>query len=103
LAKAKETNVARLALKALAYTPWAGNAERASCPKCWYQPITDLERARQALRFTLSEDITAAIPPGDERIYRIAETLAAQFTPLRADEKEALLASSKDLTPIFHT
>lgn len=103
LAKAKEKNVARLALKALAYTPWAGRAERATYPKCWYQPITDLEQARQALRFTLSEEITAAIPPGDERIYRIAETLAADFIPLGPDEKQALLASSKDVTPIFRT
>jgi predicted aldo/keto reductase-like oxidoreductase len=104
LAKAKEKNVARLALKALAYTRWASKEEKnANNPKCWYQPINDLEQARQALRFTLSEDITAAIPPGDERIYRIAETLASQFTPLSPDEKAALLASSKDVAPIFQT
>jgi len=102
LTKAKEKNVARLALKALAYTPWAGRAERSNHPKCWYQPVSDLEQARQALRFTLSEEVTAAIPPGDEKIYRIAETLAAQFAPLRAEEREALLASSKDVAPIFH-
>ena len=103
LAKAKEKNVARLALKALAYTRWSDQEGRADHPKCWYQPISDLERARQAWRFTLSEDITAAIPPGDEKVYRIAETLAAQFTPLRADEREALLASSQDVTPIFRS
>jgi len=101
LAKAKEKNVARLALKALAYTSWTNRQERAKNPKCWYQPINDLEHARQALRFTLSEDITAAIPPGDEKVYRIAETLAAQFTPMSADEKQAMLAFSKDVTPIF--
>lgn len=103
LAKAKEKNVARLALKALAYTRWNNRQERANNPKCWYQPINDLEHARKALRFTLSEDITAAIPPGDEKVYRIAETLAAQFTPMSADEKEALLASSKNVTPIFRS
>jgi aryl-alcohol dehydrogenase-like predicted oxidoreductase len=103
LAKAKEKNVARLALKALAYTRWASREDRANNPKCWYQPINDLEQARQALRFTLSEDVTAAIPPGDEKIYRIAEILAAQFTPLSPDEKEALLASCKGVTPIFHS
>jgi len=101
LAKAKEKNVARLALKALAYTRWMSKEQRAKNPKCWYQPISDLQQARQALRFTLSEDITAAIPPGDEKVYRIAETLAAQFTPLNSDEKEALLASCKGVTPIF--
>ena len=102
LAKAKEKNVARLALKALAYTPWASRQEKkAGHPKCWYQPISDVKQARQALRFTLSEDVTAAIPPGDERIYRMAETLAAQFTPLTQRERNALLKSSADLTPIF--
>jgi aryl-alcohol dehydrogenase-like predicted oxidoreductase len=104
LAKAKEKNVARLALKALAYTRWASKEEKnANNPKCWYKPINDLEHARQALRYTLSQDITAAIPPGDEKVYRIAEILAAQFTPLNTGEKEALLASSKNVTPIFQS
>jgi aryl-alcohol dehydrogenase-like predicted oxidoreductase len=103
LAKAKKKKVARLALKALAYTRWGSREERTRNPKCWYQPINDLGRARQALRFTLSEDITAAIPPGDERVYRIAETLAAQFTRMSADERQALLASSKDVEPIFRS
>jgi len=102
LKKAKEKNVTCLALKALAYTPWANRDQRrASHPKCWYRPISDLERASLALRFTLSENVTAAIPPGDEKIYRIAETLAAQFAPLSADERETLLASSEGLDPIF--
>ena len=102
LAKAKEKNVVCLALKALAYTRWASKEEKkANNPKCWYKPINDIEHARQALRFTLSEEITAAIPPGDEKVYRIAQTLAAQFTPLAPDERKALLSSSKDVTPIF--
>jgi predicted aldo/keto reductase-like oxidoreductase len=102
LARAKEKQVARLALKALAYTRWDSKEQkRAQNPKCWYQPIQDLEQARQALRFTLSEDITAAIPPGDEKVYRIAETLAAQFTPLSIEEKKALLTSSRGVNPIF--
>ena len=103
LAKAKQKKVARLALKALAYTRWGSKEERANSPKCWYQPIIDLERARQALHFTLSQDISAAIPPGDEKVYRIAETLAAQFTPLSVNERKALLASSKDVEPIFRS
>lgn len=104
LKKAKEKNVACLALKSLAYTRWASKEDRkANYPKCWYQPISDLEKARLALRFTLSEDVTAAIPPGDERVYRIAETLAAQFVPLSTDERKSLLASSKNIVPIFRS
>jgi len=104
LKKAKEKNVACLAIKSLAYTRWASKEDRrGKYPKCWYQPIDDLEEARLALRFTLSESITATIPPGDEKIYRIAETLAARFAPLSPAERKSLLASSKGIKPIFQS
>lgn len=98
--KAKEKGVARLALKALAHTPWPEGAEK-KYRKCWYQPVDDPVLARQALRFALSEDITAAIPPGDERIFRMALALAADFQPLTPAERAQLLAGTKDLRPIF--
>jgi aryl-alcohol dehydrogenase-like predicted oxidoreductase len=101
LAKAKEKGLARLALKAMAHTTWK-QGEAHTYPKCWYHPIEDPELARKALRFTLSEDITAAIPPGDERLFRIALAAAPGLTPLTADERRDLLASARDTTPIFH-
>jgi len=103
VAKAKEKGVARLALKALAHQPWPEGMKReqSKYPKCWYRPIDDPELARKALRFTLSEDITAAIPPGDERIYAMALDLAAGFKPLTAAEREELLSAAKGTAPIF--
>ena len=92
--------MARLALKALAETRWPKGAPRTH-KKTWYRPISDPDRARQALRFTLSEDITAAIPPGDEGVYRMALDLAAGFQPLNKAERAALLASAKGIEPIF--
>ncbi len=103
LAKAKEKGAARLALKALAYTPWDNKDEKLASGynKSWYRPIDDLEKVKAALRFTLSLDVTSAIPPGSETIYRIAETLAADFKRMKPDERKALLASAKGLTPLF--
>jgi len=103
LAKAREKKIPVLALKALAFTPWAGKEARKNRPnpKCWYQPITDYDQAKSALRFTLSEGVTAAIPPGDEHIYRIALDIAAGFKPLSAAERKRLLASAKSVKPIF--
>lgn len=100
VARAKEKGVARLALKALAYTPWGKGAEKTHA-KCWYQPIADVEQARKALAFTLSEDITAAIPPGDERVFRLAVDLASSFEPLSAEARATVLAEAEGLTPIF--
>ncbi len=100
LERAKQKGLARMALKALAETRWAKDEKR-SHPKCWYRPVADPERARQALRFTLSEEITAAIPPGDERLFRLALDIAAGFKPMSAGERRELLASTAGLEPIF--
>jgi aryl-alcohol dehydrogenase-like predicted oxidoreductase len=100
IAKAKEQNVARLAIKSMAHGPWR-KGENRKYPNCWYRPIEDREMARQALRFTLSEGVTAAVPPGDERLFRMALELAPDLTPLKADEREKLLAGTKGLRPLM--
>ncbi len=100
MAKAKEKNVARLALKSMALTKWK-QGETHTYPKAWYRPIEDPELARTALRFTLSEDVTAAIPPGDEQHFRMALNAAPEFAPLTASERNRLFASAKGITPIF--
>ena len=64
--RAKQQGVARIALKALAQSPWR-KGEKHRHPKCWYRPIDDRDLARQALRFTLSEDVTAALPETGSR------------------------------------
>jgi len=103
LAKAKEKKVARLALKALANTPWDSKEQKKASgyDKCWYRPIDDLAMVRAAFYFTLSEDVTSAIPPGAEQVYRMAENIAADFKPLSADERTALMASAAGLSPLF--
>jgi predicted aldo/keto reductase-like oxidoreductase len=103
LALAKEKGMARLALKALAYSRWPQGlpASERKYPKCWYQPVDEPERARLALRFTLSQEVTAAVPPGDERLFRLALDFAAEFQPLSAAEQGELLASAQGVTPIF--
>ena len=98
--RAKEKGIARLALKALAYRK-RDEGEEKLCQKCWYQPLTDRERIRLALRFTLSEDITATIPPGDEELYRIVLEMAHDLEPMTLGEREDLLASTEGVTPIM--
>ena len=98
--KAKESGASRLALKSLAYTPLASNAEK-KYPKCWYRPVDDVSLADKALRFTLSQEITAAIPPGDERLYKMALTLARQFKPMSENEMSSLLKQTQNIKPLF--
>jgi aryl-alcohol dehydrogenase-like predicted oxidoreductase len=100
LDKAKQKGVARLALKAMAYTRWPEGAQR-KYANCWYQPVDDPELVDKAVRFTLSQDVTAAIPPGNLQLFQLAMNAARSFKPLSAGERTELLASTKGVQPIF--
>ncbi len=97
---ARKKGTARLALKAMAYSP-REPAETHPWPKCWYRPIDDPDFARLALRFTLSEDITSALPPGEIPLFRMAMEFAAAFSPLDDAERRDLSARIKDVRPLF--
>lgn len=100
ISKAQDHGVARLALKAMAKTHWAPDATR-DYPHCWYEPITDPHWSELALRFTLSQPITAAVPPGDERLVRWAVEFANRFKPITSEEVQSLQEYAQSLKPIF--
>lgn len=100
LAKAKEKRMGILALKAMAKGPWPKGVKR-DHPKCWYQPLSEPTEALMGLRFTLSHPITAAIPPGDENLFKLALGLTSQFTPLTLAETESIKQRALNGEPIF--
>lgn len=99
---AKSRGVARLALKALARQQWPkDDPVRKEYAKCWYQPLMERDDAKLALYFTLSQPITAAIPPGEESLFRMALELAMGFRPVSQQEKQTLRQMARSLNPIF--
>ncbi len=70
-AKAAEKETGILALKALAKRPLKKDETR-KWAKSWYVPIDTLDEAIPALAFTLSQPITAALPPGHIELFRMA-------------------------------
>ena len=103
LKRAQEKNMGILALKGMAKTVWAADQKQNHPqPKCWYQPAAFPTEASLGLRWTLGHPITAAIPPGDERYFRLAMDVAQNYKPLEAQEEQALLSGGHGLEPIFH-
>ena len=100
LARAREKGMGILCLKAMAKGPWPSEAEKRYA-KCWYEPLDAPEEAALALRFTLSHPVTAAIPPGDEDLFRMALRLAARFEPLTPAEVEAMKGRGGATVPLF--
>ena len=103
LARAHEKGMGILALKGMAKTTWPEAQKKDHPnPKCWYKPSALPEEAALALRWTLSQSITAAVPPGDENYFRLAMDVAQSFEPLKPEEEKALLARAQGVEPIFH-
>jgi len=98
---AQRHGVARLALKAMARRPWEEGADRSVAQNTWYEPHLDPEGAEMAFRWTLSQPITAAIPPGDPRLFRWALDFAERFTPLTEAEQAAVVARAYAEPPLF--
>lgn len=97
---ARSRGAAVLALKSMAKTRLT-KGEKRSYPKCWYHPLAEEEEAMMGLRFTLSQPVTAAVPPGEEQLFRLALRLAPKFVPLSEKEKDLLQQKSMSIAPVF--
>jgi aryl-alcohol dehydrogenase-like predicted oxidoreductase len=101
---AQASGVARLALKGMARGPWRdGDLHRAEYPKAWYEPLADPTEAALALRYTLSLPITAALPPGDIHLFRLALKIAQDYAPLASEEHAQVQAWASREKPLFQS
>ena len=86
-------------MKALAYGRYKPAAPRYQ--KTWYQPIEDRELAALALRWTLSQGVTAALPPGEPKFFWPALEAAEGFAPITPEEEVRLKAAAEGVEGIF--
>ncbi len=100
LETARSKKMGILALKAMAKGPYGKDALR-TYKKCWYEPLAEPADAALGLRFTLSHPVTAAIPPGDETLFKTALDLALRFTPLSDAEAASLKERASRQEPLF--
>ena len=100
--KAVDKKMAVLALKMLArQRAPEDDPVRKKYSKCWYQPITDPDEAKLAMSFTLSQPVTAALPPGDERLFTLALDLVSDLKSITEKQLEELKLLAPKLEPIF--
>ena len=103
LEKARQKGMGIMALKGMAKSTWSEAQKKDHPhPKCWYEPAAFPEEASLGLRWTLSQPITAAIPPGDERYFRLGMDVGQNFQPITEIETQQLIAAAKGANPIFH-
>jgi aryl-alcohol dehydrogenase-like predicted oxidoreductase len=101
LARAQEKKMGILALKAMAKGPWPQGVDRSRYSKCWYEPLTSQEDIRMGLRFTLSHPVTAAVPPGEEELFRMALNVSGRIEPLSDSEVQSIKERGLAGNPLF--
>lgn len=90
----------RLALKAMARGP-IPDGQPKPYAKCWYTPLSDADEAVLGLRWTLSQDVTAAVPPGEWSLFQIALEAGQKFTPMTPDELGDMAGRARGEQPLF--
>jgi len=102
-AEAEKRGMGILALKAMALTR-LGEGEQKIFKNVWYRPISDEAIMKMALKYTLSKNITAAVPPGQNTLFLKALEFMNDYKPITEQETEKLLTLAKETTPVFmHT
>ncbi len=99
-AEAERQGMGILALKAMALTR-LGEGEEKIYKNVWYRPVLDEEIMKMALKYTLSKNITAAVPPGKNTLFLKALEFMNDFGPVSEQENRELLALAKKTKPIF--
>lgn len=99
-AEAEKRGMGILALKAMALTPLE-KGEQKFDKNVWYRPIQDDEIMKMALKFTLSKNITAAVPPGKNTLFLKALEFMNEYKPISEEETGKLLSLAKNTKPIF--
>jgi aryl-alcohol dehydrogenase-like predicted oxidoreductase len=100
LQAAKAKGMAVMGIKSLARQRWPkGPREPGPFSNMWYQPITNPQEQAMSVRWTLSQGVTAVLPPYNDTLHRRAFEVGLAYTPITDAETEQLkgLATGLDL------
>jgi predicted aldo/keto reductase-like oxidoreductase len=99
-AEAEKRGMGILALKAMALTPLEKDEQKFD-KNVWYRPIQDEEVMKMALKYTLSKNITAAVPPGKNTLFLKALEFMNRYKPITVEETNKLITLARNTKPIF--
>ena len=102
IAEAKKQNMGIIAIKSMAKQRWPEGSDR-TYPGCWYQPVDEPDLAKTSLGFSYAQGAATILPPGDEKLYRLALDLASGCLKTPPSQLGELEKTAADMQPIFTT
>ena len=100
LKTARRQDVGVLAIKSVAKRTWEGSRGRAHPYNTWYEPFDDTAEIEQSLNFTLSQEITAAVLPGELKLWPLIIPVAEKFRPMSVEEQRKAMSLVSRYQPL---
>ena len=100
LKTARQKDVGVLAIKSVAKQLWENPDRESHAYQTWYEPFDEAAEIEKSLWYTLSQDITAAVLPGDLKLWPTAIDAAKRFKPLDADSQQELVSQVAGYLPL---
>ena len=100
LQTARKKDVGVLAIKSCARQLWADPDKSHHRYQTWYEPFDNIKDIENGLRYTLSQDITSAITPGESKLLAAFIEAAPRFQPLTPEEQEQVIAEASQYPPL---
>jgi len=98
LSLARKKDLGVIAMKSIAKGPWPSKKKTSNT---WYQPFVTQTDVADALRFTLSQDVTTAASSSDIKLAKMMIDVAEQFAPMKKEEQQKLVMKASIYKPLF--
>lgn len=98
LKTARQKEVGVFAIKSVAKRLWENEAEHRY--NTWYEPFDTAEEIRKSLWYTLSQDISSAVTPGELQLLPMVIEAARHFKPLTSEEQRKYITEAAQYPPL---
>ncbi|OGO02106.1 MAG: hypothetical protein A2Y90_04795 [Chloroflexi bacterium RBG_13_52_12] len=100
LKTARQKDVGVMAIKSVAKGIWKDSESGAHRYNTWYEPFDEASEIEKSLWFTLSQDITAAVLPGELQLWPMIFNAAEKFKPLSKKEQQEFMNQAARYQPL---
>ena len=98
LKTAREKDVGVMAIKSVAKCAREGPNEKGY--NTWYEPFDEAVEIEKSVRYTLSQDITAAVSAGELRLLPMIIDASSRFKSLSEEEQRQVVAEASQYQPL---
>jgi aryl-alcohol dehydrogenase-like predicted oxidoreductase len=100
LKTARQKDVGVMAIKTVAKQAWPTREANTHRYNTWYEPFDNAKEIEKSFWFTLSQDITAAVLPGELSLWPMIIDAAQRFKPLDKQTQQAYMKDAARYQPL---